>query len=241
MKKNINRIQGLKNIHESLPHINALLEECTAEQRLSWALENLPGKPVLSSSFGIQSAVMLHMVTRLVPEIPVILIDTGYLFTETYLFIDRLVKRLDLNIKVYRPLLSPAWQEARDGRLWESGIKGLDLYNQFNKVEPMQRAMRELQAQTWIAGIRRSQSDLRSQKSVLQKTNTGRLKLHPVIDWTNKDVHYYLKKFNLPYHPLWEKNYVSVGDTHTSEPLRAGMREEDTRFFGIKRECGLHE
>jgi len=71
--------------------------------------------------------------------------------------------------------------------------------------------------------------------------SVGRFKLHPVIDWSNRDVYLYLKRHNLPYHPLWDQGYVSVGDTHTSRPLQPGMREEDTRFFGLKRECGLHE
>jgi len=62
-----------------------------------------------------------------------------------------------------------------------------------------------------------------------------------VLDWSNKDVHYYLKNHDLPYHPLWEQGYVSVGDWHTTRPLEAGMSEQDTRFFGLKRECGLHE
>jgi len=181
------------------------------------------------------------MVTRLTPNIPVVLIDTGYLFPETYRFIDQLVERLSLNLKVYRPLLSAAWQEAREGRLWEAGMEGLATYNRINKIEPMQRAIGEIQAQTWIAGIRRSQSGSRVQKPVLETTKEGLLKLHPIIDWNNKDVHRYLKKYDLPYHPLREKNYVSVGDIHTSHPLELGMQEEETRFFGLQRECGLHE
>ncbi len=220
---------------------NAWLENRTAEQRVRWALENLPESHCLSSSFGIQSAVMLHMVTRLIPDIPVVLIDTGYLFPETYLFIDKLVNRLGINLKVYRPVLSPAWQEARDGRLWEAGKEGLDTYNKFNKVEPMQRALRDLSVQTWFAGIRRSQSESRVEKPVLEAIKGGRLKVHPIVDWHNKDVHRYLLKHDLPYHPLWEKNYVSVGDIHTSQPLKLGMREEETRYFGLQRECGLHE
>ncbi|MEW8432014.1 MAG: phosphoadenosine phosphosulfate reductase family protein, partial [gamma proteobacterium symbiont of Ctena orbiculata] len=68
-----------------------------------------------------------------------------------------------------------------------------------------------------------------------------RFKVHPVIDWHNRDVHRYLQKHNLPYHPLWEQGYASVGDVHTSRPLELGMHEEETRFFGLKRECGIHE
>ena len=104
----------------------------------------------------------------------------------------------------------------------------------------MQRALSELEAGTWFAGLRRQQSDSRSGLPVL-RIQDGRFKLHPVIDWTDRDVHRYLKQQDLPYHPLWEKGYVSVGDVHTSRPLLPGMSEQETRFFGLKRECGLHE
>jgi len=239
--KNYHLKADRENTIEILAEKNKWLERYTAEQRVQWAIEKLPKSYLLSSSFGIQSAVMLHMITRVLPKIPVVLIDTGYLFPETYLFIDELVSRMDLNLKVYRPVLSPAWQEAREGRLWEAGIEGINIYNKFNKVEPMQRALRELNAQTWFTGIRRSQSRSRELKPVLELLSGGQLKVHPIIDWHNRDIHQYLLKFDLPYHPLWEKNYVSVGDVHTSEPLKSGMREEETRFFGLQRECGLHD
>src|SRR5690606_14921594 len=120
-----------------LAALNAELEAMDAEQRVAWALAYGHGNPALSSSFGAQAAVTLHMVTRQKPDIPVILIDTGYLFPETYRFADELTERLQLNLKVYRPLISRAWMEARHGRLWEQGVEGLDNYNQLRKVEPM--------------------------------------------------------------------------------------------------------
>jgi phosphoadenosine phosphosulfate reductase len=69
----------------------------------------------------------------------------------------------------------------------------------------------------------------------------GRIKVHPIIDWTDRNVGRYLAEHDLPYHPLWEQGYVSIGDVHTTRPLGEGMTEEETRFFGLKRECGLHE
>jgi len=183
---------------------------------------------------------MLHLVNRLCPRIPVILIDTGYLFPETYRFIDTLVARLDLDLRVYRADLSPAWLEARHGRLWEQGVAGIKCYNQIMKVEPMERALRELGVGTWFAGLRREQSRTRRELPVIQ-IKDGRYKIFPILDWTHRDIHRYLKHHDLPYHPLWEQGYVSVGDWHSSAPLTAGMLEEETRFFGLKRECGLHE
>ncbi|KDA92457.1 phosphoadenylyl-sulfate reductase [Pantoea agglomerans] len=224
----------------ALAATNAQLEKSSAEERVSWALENLPGAYVLSSSFGIQAAVSLHLVTRQQPDIPVILTDTGYLFPETYRFIDELADQLNLNLKVFRAETSPAWQEARYGKLWEQGVEGIEKYNEINKVEPMNRAIETLGAQTWFAGLRRDQSDSRANLPVLG-VQRGVFKLLPIIDWDNRQIHQYLEQHKLKYHPLWDEGYLSVGDTHTTRKWEPGMAEEETRFFGLKRECGLHE
>ncbi len=220
--------------------LNRVLASKSAAERVAWALETFAPQIVLSSSFGAQAAVCLHLATQQWPSIPIVLIDTGYLFPETYQFIDELTDQLSLNLRVYRSALSTAWQEARYGRLWEQGVEGIERYNQMNKVEPMNRALDELQAHAWLAGLRRQQSRSREQLPVLLKQR-GRVKIHPIVDWSNQEVHRYLTAHQLPYHPLWEQGYVSIGDVHTTRPLTADMTEEQTRFFGLKRECGLHE
>ncbi|KDM90364.1 phosphoadenylyl-sulfate reductase [Photobacterium galatheae] len=223
-----------------LVEINAELEQMTAQERVRWALEFLDGNFALASSFGIQSAVMLHLVTQESPNIPVILTDTGYLFPETYQFIDFLTERLSLNLKVYRAELNPAWQEARYGQLWTQGVEGIKQYNKINKVEPMRRALEEQQVKTWFSGLRREQSSTRATLPVLAIQN-GKFKFLPLIDWTEQDIDAYLLKHDLPYHPLRAQGYRSMGDVHTTVKWEPGMKEEDTRFFGLKRECGLHE
>lgn len=245
----MNQAQEQANVHVQgtaahpwfdLAEMNRELAAAPAEQRVAWVLEHFPSRVVLTSSFGAQSAVCLHMVTRQQPDIPVVLVDTGYLFPETYQFIDELSERLSLNLQIYRAELSAAWQEARYGKLWEQGLEGIERYNGLNKVEPMQRALRELEAAAWISGLRRQQAKSRQHLDVLLWRN-GRCKVHPLIDWTDRDVYRYLSQHNLPYHPLWHQGYVSIGDTHTTRRLLDGMSEEETRFFGLKRECGLHE
>ncbi|CNE30792.1 phosphoadenylyl-sulfate reductase [Yersinia mollaretii] len=239
---NLSELNALPKAEQTaaLAGINSELESLTAQDRVSWALENLPGEFVLSSSFGIQAAVCLHLVTRQRPDIPVILTDTGYLFPETYQFIDALTEQLQLNLQVFRAPQSPAWQEARYGKLWEQGVEGIERYNELNKVEPMSRALETLGAQTWFAGLRREQSGSRAQLPVLA-VQRGVFKLLPIIDWDNRQIYHYLTQNGLSYHPLWEQGYLSVGDTHTTRKWEPGMSEEETRFFGLKRECGLHE
>ncbi|MEM7704465.1 MAG: phosphoadenylyl-sulfate reductase [Pseudomonadota bacterium] len=215
------------------------METLTPEQRVRWALEHLPGPFMLSSSFGAQSAVMLHLMTQEWPDIPVVLIDTGYLFPETYRFVDDLSERLKLNLQVYQPRMSPAWQEAMYGQRWEQGLAGIEAYNRENKVAPMRRALDELNVQTWFAGLRRSQSDGRRERDLVE-LNGPRFKVHPIADLGDRQVHEYLKTHDLPYHPLWDQGYVSIGDWHSTRSLHEVDSVEQTRFFGLKRECGLH-
>ena len=104
----------------------------------------------------------------------------------------------------------------------------------------MQRALAELGARAWLAGLRRSQAGTRENLSFVA-VQDGRMKVNPILDWSDRDVHRYLQAHDLPYHPLWHQGYVSIGDVHTSRPLTGDLTPEQTRFFGLKRECGLHE
>jgi len=224
----------------ALERCNSIFAELAPIERIEWAYENLPGQHALSSSFGSQAAVSLHLLTQVDPNVPVILVDTGYLFPETYRFVDELTDRLKLNLKVYRATQSSAWQEARHGQRWMQGVAGLNAYNEENKVEPMRRALRELGISTWFAGLRRKQSASRSQIPFLDWSG-GRWKVHPIADWNDRDVHLYLKAHDLPYHPLWEKGYLSIGDHHSTKPIHEVSTVEQTRFFGLQRECGIHD
>ena len=101
-------------------------------------------------------------------------------------------------------------------------------------------ALETLRAQSWFAGLRREQSGSRANLPVLA-VQRGVFKVLPIIDWDNRQVYQYLQQHGLHYHPLWDEGYLSVGDTHTTRKWEPGMAEEETRFFGLKRECGLHE
>ena len=236
---NFSEPANFEELETKIGAANRHLATHSAMDRVEWTIKNLPQTQIVSSSFGIQSAVMLHLMTQHVPDIPVIFIDTGYLFPETYRFVDQLTVQLNLNLKVYSSAVTSAWQEKRYGKLWEQGLSGLERYNHLNKVEPMTKALNDNSALTWYSGLRREQSSSRKQFQIAQVVD-HRCKVYPLIDWNNKDVHQYLKRHNLPYHPLWDKGYESVGDWHSSLPMQAGMTVEQSRFQGLKRECGLH-
>ncbi|MEM9021872.1 MAG: phosphoadenylyl-sulfate reductase [Planctomycetota bacterium] len=222
----------------NLASINAELDNGDAPDIVRWAGETFGNGLALTSSFGAQSAVMLHLVTRVLPRVPVILIDTGYLFPETYRFAEQLRQRLDLNLKVYTPQISPARYEAIHGKTWEYA-EGLDHYHKLFKVEPLQRALEQLNISAWLAGLRAQQTDHRATLRTIEQQD-GLYKVHPILHWSSKDVHNYLKEHDLPYHPLVEKGYASIGDTHSTRPITQGMDEREGRFGGLRQECGIH-
>ena len=216
------------------------LETLDSEARVTWARKNFSGQALATTSFGAQSAVFLHLLTTHWPDLPVVFIDTGYHFPETLNFARELTQRLQLNLKTYRPLLTPAEIESRHGKLWEQGPKGLETFHEIIRVEPMRQAFRDLQPSLWLAGLRRSGSEHRQKQEVLSRQDS-RWKLLPILEWTDREVGDYLQSHSLPYHPLWEKGYVSIGDRVTTKRLDEVSDPKDLRHFGWKRECGLHD
>ena len=231
--------------HATLPAPDAYEDSyqrrlATSRATIECAAERYGDGLVLSTSFGIQAALMLHLTKEIAPGVPVVLVDTGYLPAATHAFAAELTDLLDLDLRVYRSPLTPAEMEARHGRLWESDdVADLDLYDRIRKVEPMQRALRELGATAWLAGLRAEQTAHRSGLSRVG-VQDGRAKILPIIDWTTRNVHDYLKRNDLPLHPYFELGYATVGDEHSSGPLVDGLDERATRFRGLKEECGLH-
>ena len=198
-----------------------------------------PANHALSSSFGAQSAVSLHLVTRQQPDIPVILIDTGYLFPETYRFIDELTSAWrSTSRSTGRRSASRGWKRASAGCGSTASTASTQL-QPLRKVEPMQRALDELGVRTWIAGLRRSQSRARAGIDFLELRD-GRWKLHPLADWT-RPRRLAVPAAARPALPpaVGPRLRLDRRRAHHA-PLQPGMREEDTRFFGLKRECGLH-
>lgn len=215
------------------------LADATADAVVRWAVATFPDGLAMTTSFGAQAAVMLHLVTRVVPDIPVIWIDTGFNFPETYRFADELTRRLSLNLHVYQSPLSPAHMVARHGRLWEQDQAGLDLYDRIRKLEPRDRAFRELGVKAWLTGPRREQTGFRkAMRRVEWFNDVG--KIHPILTWTTRDVHGYLKQHGLPYHALYEQGYKSIGDWHSTVAIGGDAHEREGRFRGLKQECGLH-
>jgi phosphoadenosine phosphosulfate reductase len=176
--------------------LNRKLSQMPAERILQWAGETFGEQLAVSSSFQTQSLPLLHLVTRTLPDVPVLFLDTGFHFPETLAFRDRLVADWRLNLVVLRAE-RPA-----------SGVEGVphdnpDVCCQIHKVEPMRRAMQAYRG--WISGIRRDQSEIRAAAQVLESTAPERFRIHPMLNWQQSDIDAYVARHGLPQHPLTER------------------------------------
>jgi phosphoadenosine phosphosulfate reductase len=231
-----------ESLEAYVEQVNSDLADKSPLEIIQWAYDTYGSGAVLSSSFGIQSAVMLNLARTVAKKIPVIWIDTGYLPRETYLFAASLAKQLDLDIKVYQSPITPARMEALYGKLWEIETpQAHKQYGYIRKVEPMQRALKELNAAALLVGVRADQTSHRETMKVVN-IYEGRLKICPILKWTKQDVEQYMAANNLPYHPLKAQGYESVGDAHSSRPVTEADQGNDRagRFNGVQQECGLH-
>lgn len=195
-----------------------------------------PNKLAVISAFGPASLVALHHLASLAPRIPVIFIDTLYHFPETLEHVERARKHFDLNLKIYRPAVSRAKFEARYGpRLWETD---LELYQHVSKVEPFQRATANLDG--WITGRRREQSEVRAHLPIFEVGD--QVKVNPLANWPRKQVWSFIMQHGIPYNPLHDQGYASIGDAPLTTPVAPGEPERAGRWRGLgKTECGIHQ
>lgn len=226
-------------VTESAESLSAELAELKAGDRLRLLHEHFGDRLVASTSFGLQAAVMLDLIAENAPEIPVVFIDTGYHFAETYRYAEQLTERFGTDLRVFLPRYSAARLEAVHGQLWQQGKEGADKYSVITKIEPMDRALRELGRDVWISGVRRSHSSTRVERPFAEQQQKT-LKVYPILDWADAQVSAYMHERDLPPHPLAEQGYVTMGDWHSTRPAVDGLEAEATRFNGEKYECGLH-
>jgi phosphoadenosine phosphosulfate reductase len=218
--------------------LSAELEGMRAGERLEFLQQRLGDRLVASTSFGLQSAVMLKLLHDHAPKVPVVFIDTGHLFPETYRYAEELMERFPLDYRIYHPTVSSARMQALWGNLWENGKEGAERYGRLTKVEPMSRALREIGRDIWISGLRRAQSDTRQSRTFAERQQKT-LKVYPILDWADAQVDLFYNENNLPHHPLAEQGFVTMGDWHSTRASTDGTAN-GTRFNGEKYECGLH-
>jgi phosphoadenosine phosphosulfate reductase len=213
------------------------LERATPEERLAFAVETWGDRLLFTSSFGAGSGVLLHMWSQVARHLPVVVIDTGFLFDETHAYIEQLTRQLGLLVEVARPAV------ARDDFLWQHGADVMgrdpDLCCAQNKIAPL-RPYTE-RARAWVSGVRRDQARTREHLPILQPTEGGPIKVHPLATMTAGGTREYLQRHGVPEHPLRARRYLSVGCWPCTQPVAEGQDERAGRWAGSsKTECGIH-
>ena len=231
-------------VEPDLDALNARFEKSDAAQVVAWAAAQFGGELVMSSSFGADSALLLHMATRAVTDIKIVFVDTGYLFPETHAFMEQLRRRFDLNVWTYRTANDPIAYLHKAGEDNPAWRKDPDACCAANKNEPFDRAMRELAPRAWLRGIRRNQADTRKAASFVEWSKRYNCyAVSPLLNWTGREIYAYMKKHDLPYHPLYEKGYMSIGCNPLSctRAITDGEDPRAGRWSGRgKVECGIN-
>ncbi|HEX8916847.1 MAG TPA: phosphoadenylyl-sulfate reductase [Humisphaera sp.] len=227
-----------------LDTLNGMFEKQTPMSICHWAAAQFGDELVMTSSFGAESALLLHMASRAKPGIKVVMIDTGYLFPETWDHMADLRKRLDLNVWVYRTKHDPIAWLANHGEGDPKWRADVDRCCAANKNEPMERAMAELKPRAWLRGIRRNQADTRKAVRPIEWSKRyGCYAVSPLLNWSTRDIYQYMKANDLPYHPLYEKGYLSIGCNPASctRAVQAGEDPRAGRWAGTSKvECGIN-
>lgn len=214
------------------------LKNLRAGQRLELLYERLGNRLVASTSFGLQAAVMLKLLHDHAPKVPVVSIDTGFLFPETYRYAEDLMEKFPLDYRIYHPTVSAARMQAIYGDLWDQGRAGAEKYGLLTKIEPMNRALKEVGGDVWISGLRRAHSESRQERPFVEQQKKT-IKVYPILDWADAQVDLFFHQNEISRHPLEEQGYVTMGDWHSTRPSTDGTAN-GTRFNGDKYECGLH-
>ena len=224
---------------QEVEEINRRLEGQSPQEALDWAFAEYESDIVLACSFGGTTGMaLLDMAVKINPDVKVVFLDTDFLFPETYALRDEVVRRYAIQPSVFKSKLTPEEQAQQYGEaLW---LRNPDLCCQLRKVEPIRRALEDRRA--WISGIRRDQSSTRRNTGMVEwDTQFGLVKVNPLANWSEAQVRDYIRQHNVPYNPLQDRWYASIGCTHCTRPVRGEEDPRAGRWSAFdKTECGLH-
>ena len=236
---------AVKDISELTAELKLLSDSFESKQPqdvLSAALERYASKIVVACSFGAEDVVLVDMVHRINPSVPLLYLDTDFLFPETYATRDCIIQQYHLKpsqVLQVKSLLTPERQAEQHGEaLWS---REPDRCCQLRKIEPLTRVLKGFHA--WITGIRRDQAPSRAKAGLIEWDQKFDLvKVNPLARWSWADVWTYIRVHDVPYNPLHDQNYPSIGCTHCTAPVAPGDDPRAGRWKNFaKTECGLHK
>jgi phosphoadenosine phosphosulfate reductase len=226
------------NAETDFSEINAYFAERSLDDLLAWALSTFGNKVALVTSFGPTGMVVLDRLAKLSPGVKVITVDTDFLFEETYALREQVQRRYPIQLEIRKAALTPEVQaQVYQPRLWQVNP---DLCCHLRKVVPLTEVLSGLEA--WLTGLRRDQAATRTALPLVSwDTKDNLVKINPLANWTRSQVWSYLLENNVPYNPLHDRGYASIGCTHCTQPTSNAGDERGGRWQGYNKvECGMH-
>ena len=202
---------------DNLVQINKEFNKKTPEDIVEWAFTETKN-PILTTNFRPYEVAILHLCTKLMPKLKIVWCDSGYNTKATYLYAEKIITELSLNIKLFTPLHTSAFREAVMGEMPKINDPRHEVFTEQVKLEPFRRAMAEIQPDLWITNLRKGQTAFRDGLDIINKTESGLLKISPFYNWTDQDLDTYMEKYKL------------VNEYDYFDPTKVDE----------KRECGLH-
>ena len=216
----------------------ARVESWSAHRLLGWAYRRYEDGIAIASAFGVDGIALIDMAAQVWPQLRVFVLDTSFLFPETYRLIEQIETRYSISVQRVLPALSPETQaESYGTALWS---RDPDLCCHLRKIEPLQRQLAKLRA--WVTSIRRDQTPQRAHIRKIEWDAKFRiLKINPLADWSRESIWQYVRERKLPYNPLHDRSFPSIGCTHCTRAVKTGEDSRAGRWPGfVKTECGLH-
>jgi phosphoadenosine phosphosulfate reductase len=226
------------HMKDKIAELQFVAESWSPERVLDWAFHTFGDGVAISSAFGAEGMALIDIASRLRSPLRIFTLDTGFLFPETCDLIDRVEQKYGTLIERIYPAQSPEEQEAAHGAaLWR---RDPDTCCRLRKIEPLRRKLQELQG--WITSIRRDQTEARAASRKIEwDKNFGLVKINPIVDWSSSQVWNYIRAHDVPYNPLHDRKYPSIGCTHCTRAVHPGEEPRAGRWAGFeKTECGLH-
>ena len=223
---------------EEWTEVNARLTGATPYEIIRWAVEQFHPRLTMATAFGAEGCVLLHLLAQIEPTVRVFNLDTGYQFPETLELRDRIAERYKIEVEMIRPQTSVAeYEEAHGGPLY---VANPDQCCHDRKIVPLRQALVGYDA--WITAIRSDQSSHRASARVVGiDAKFGLVKVNPLLTWTQRDVWAYIVTHGVPYNPLYDRGYASIGCWPCTRAVNSGEDERAGRWAGhAKTECGLH-
>ncbi len=225
---------------EGIAAANRELHAATPQDVLRWAVKRFHPRLLMATAFGAEGCCLIHMLAEIEPGVTVINLETGYQFPETLDLRERILRRYGVAVEYVRPDLTVAEYEKEHGGPLH-GIRP-DQCCHDRKIVPLRKALSRIQPAAWVSAIRKDQTADRAAAGVVQWDAKFELvKVNPLLNWTKKDVWKFVMEHDVPYNPLHDAGYPSIGCRPCTRPVGAGEDERSGRWAGkVKKECGLH-